>query len=113
MGGARRLLRSVLAALLLTLTLAPAAHAQLYRWTDEKGETHFSQGVDSVPERYRNRAGAVGSVDPPPAPSGTTSATVTDGVTRIAFAPGRLICVCPRTTPRWALARKDFSGRTS
>jgi len=51
MGGARRLLRSVLAALLLTLTLAPTAHAQLYRWTDEKGETHFGQGVDSVPER--------------------------------------------------------------
>ena len=46
-----------------------------------------------MPERYRNRARALGSVDPPPAPSGPTTATVTDGVTRIAFAPGRLIMV--------------------
>jgi predicted aspartyl protease len=100
MGGARWLLRSVLAALLLTLTLAPAAHAQLYRWTDEKGETHFGQGVDSVPERYRSRARAVGSMDPPPAPSGPTSATVTDDVMRIAFAPGRSIMVTAKINGR-------------
>ena len=100
MGGARRLLRSVLAALLLTLTLAPAAHAQLYRWTDEKGETHFAQGMESVPERYRSRARAVGSVDPPPAPSGPAAATVTDGVTRIRFAPGRPIMVTAKLNGR-------------
>ena len=93
MGGARRLPRSVFAVLAMTLVLASAAHAQLYRWTDEKGETHFGQGVESVPERYRNRARALGSVDPPPAPSGPAVATVTEGVTRIAFAPGRLMMV--------------------
>lgn len=93
MGGARRLPRSAFAVLALTLVLASAAHAQLYRWTDEKGETHFGQGVESVPERYRIRARALGSVDPPPAPSGPAAATVTDGVTRIAFAPGSLIMV--------------------
>jgi len=93
MGGARRLPRSGFAVLALTLALAPAAHAQLYRWTDEKGETHFSQGVESVPERYRSRARAVGTVDPPPAPSGPAAATVADGVTRIAFVPGRPIVV--------------------
>jgi predicted aspartyl protease len=93
MGGARRLPRSAFAVLALTLVLASDAHAQLYRWTDDKGETHFGQGVESVPERYRNRARALGSVDPPPAPSGPAVATVTDGVTRIAFAPGSSIMV--------------------
>lgn len=96
MAGARRLLRSVLAVLLLTLALPAAAHAQLYRWTDDQGETHFGQGAESVPERYRSRARAVGRVDPPPPPSGPATATVTDRVTRIAFAPGRSIMVIAR-----------------
>jgi predicted aspartyl protease len=100
MGGACRLPRSAFAVLVLTLALAPAAHAQLYRWTDEKGESHFGQGVESVPERYRSRARAVGSVDPPPAPSGPAAATVADGVTRIAFAPGRPIMVIARVNGR-------------
>ncbi|MDO8476552.1 MAG: retroviral-like aspartic protease family protein [Candidatus Rokubacteria bacterium] len=100
MGGARRLPRSALAALVLMLTLAPGAHAQLYRWTDEKGETHFGQGVDSIPERYRSRASAVGRVDPPPAPSGPAAATVTDGVTRIRFAPGLPIMVTAKINGR-------------
>lgn len=100
MGGARRLPRSAFAVLALTLALASAAHAQLYRWTDEKGETHFGQGVESVPERYRSRARAVGSVDPPPAPSGPAAATVTDGVTRIRFAPGRPIMVTAKINGR-------------
>jgi predicted aspartyl protease len=99
-GGAYRPLCSALAALLLTLTLALAAHAQLYRWTDDKGETHFGQGMESVPERYRSRARAVGSVDPPPAPSGPAAATVTEGVTRIRFAPGHPIMVTAKINGR-------------
>jgi hypothetical protein len=94
--GARRLLRSAFAALVLTLIFASAAPAQLYRWTDEKGETHFGQGMESVPERYRGGARAVGSVEPPPVPSGPAMATVTEGVTRIAFTPGRPIMVTAR-----------------
>jgi len=100
MGGARRLPHSAFAVLALTLALASAAHAQLYRWTDDKGETHFGQGVESVPERYRSRARAVGTVDPPPAPSGPAAATVTDGVTRIAFAAGSSIMVIARINGR-------------
>jgi predicted aspartyl protease len=100
MDGARRLPRSAFVVLALTLALAPAAHAQLYRWADENGETHFGQGVESVPERYRSRARAVGTVDPPPAPSGPAVATVADGVTRIAFAPGRSIMVIARINGR-------------
>jgi len=98
--GGRRLVRAVLAVLLLALTLPTAAPAQLYRWTDDKGETHFGQGAESVPDRYRSRARAVGSVDAPPAPSGPAAATVADGVTRIAFAPGRSIMVTARINGR-------------
>jgi hypothetical protein len=28
----------------------------LYRWTDENGVTHWTQGVNAIPERYRPRA---------------------------------------------------------
>lgn len=91
-----RLSRVALATLILTLALAPAVSAQLYRWTDEQGETHFGQGPESVPQRYRDRARAVGTVEPPPVPSGPASATVADGVTRIAFTPGRPIMVTAR-----------------
>jgi hypothetical protein len=100
MGVSRRLSRSGIAVLALALLLAPVAHAQLYRWTDDNGETHFGQGSDSVPERYRNRARSSGSVDPPPPPSGPAVATVTDGVTRIAFAPGQPITVAARINGR-------------
>ena len=97
---ARRLSRLAIAVLALALLAAPAAHAQLYRWTDDQGETHFGQGVEGVPERYRGRARAVGSVDPPPAPSGPAASSVTDGVTRIAFMPGRPLTVEARINGR-------------
>jgi len=86
--------------LVLALWCAPAAHAQLYRWTDDQGETHFAQGTESVPERYRSQARPVGSVDPPPTPSGPTAASVADGVTRLAFAPGRSIMVVAKINGR-------------
>jgi Aspartyl protease/Domain of unknown function (DUF4124) len=90
-------LRLPAVALLVLFLVATSAHAQLYRWTDENGETHFGQ---SVPERYRKGARSVGTVDPPPAPSGPTEATVNEGVTRIAFAPGHPIMVMARINGR-------------
>ncbi len=80
--------------------MAPSAHAQLYRWTDDSGETHFGQGPESVPARYRDRARSVGTVEPPSAPSGPVEATVTQGGTRIAFVPGRRITVIARINGR-------------
>src|SRR5213593_573540 len=45
------------AVLLLGLTLLPGpAQAQTYRWVDEDGTVHYSQGMDSIPERYRAQA---------------------------------------------------------
>jgi predicted aspartyl protease len=32
------------------------ADAQIYRWVDERGVTHFVQGIDSVPQKYRSAA---------------------------------------------------------
>lgn len=92
--------RLVLAALALTFTLAPAVSAQLYRWIDAQGETHFGQGPESVPERYRDRSSAIGAVDSPPPPSGPPIAEVVGGVTRIAFTPGRPIMVTVRINGR-------------
>ncbi len=49
---------------------APPALAQLYRWTNEQGELHITEGVDSVPERFRKGAVLLGTpparVPPPP-----------------------------------------------
>ena len=35
----------------------------LFRWTDENGVTHWTQGLDAVPERYRPRARPGASVE--------------------------------------------------
>lgn len=50
----------------LVLCLAPAAPAQVYRWTDEQGRVNYSQGLDSVPERFRSGAQFVNSPAAPP-----------------------------------------------
>jgi len=35
----------------------------LYRWTDERGVTHWTQSLDAIPERYRPRAKPGAGVD--------------------------------------------------
>ncbi|MBI4591366.1 MAG: retroviral-like aspartic protease family protein [Candidatus Rokubacteria bacterium] len=57
--------------LLLILTLLPGpAEAQTYRWVDEHGRVHLTQGLESIPERHRSRARLLdlGPVPPSPAP---------------------------------------------
>jgi Aspartyl protease/Domain of unknown function (DUF4124) len=91
----------VFAAFSVALALAPSdVSAQLYRWTDAQGETHFGQGPESVPDRYRERSSALGAVDAPPVPSGPPLAEVVGGTTRIAFTPGRPIMVTARINGR-------------
>jgi hypothetical protein len=34
-------------------TPVPSQYGQLYRWVDERGTVHWTQGLDAVPERYR------------------------------------------------------------
>lgn len=85
----------------LVLCLAPIAPAQIYRWTDEQGRVNYSQGLDTVPERFRSGAQFVSSPAAPPAaaptapPSRVTGAAVTGGA-QIRFTPGQAIMVNAR-----------------
>ena len=84
---------------LLSGAFAPAS-AQIYRWTDERGEVRFSQGINSVPPQFRGGAVIVGSPSqaPPPAPASPApppAAPIAQpaGVARIPFTPGQPIMV--------------------
>jgi hypothetical protein len=80
----------VLFAVLVT-TPAPAL-AQFYRWTDDRGHSHYTEGVDNVPERYRGTAVPLGYRNAPaPAPGAAPAAPIGDTVIR--FTPGRHILV--------------------
>lgn len=66
MGIPPRLLALTLLGMLLTPTIALA---QIYRWVDEQGSVHYSEGLASVPSQYRARAKPIGlPKSPPPAP---------------------------------------------
>lgn len=59
----------LVAAWLLGVALLPASPAsgQAYRWVDDRGTVNYTQGLDSVPEKYRAGARAF-SLNPAPAP---------------------------------------------
>ncbi|MBI4637785.1 MAG: aspartyl protease family protein [Candidatus Rokubacteria bacterium] len=82
---------------LLAAAGARPADAQIYRWTDERGVPHYSEGLDSVPERYRSQAVPLGfrnAPAPSPAPAtappgpGAPSGPKGAGGTTIQFKPG-------------------------
>ncbi|PYM38630.1 MAG: hypothetical protein DME17_03760 [Candidatus Rokuibacteriota bacterium] len=85
--------RATVSAVLLIVVLAVEtrpARAQIYRWTDEQGNSHYSQGLDSVPERFRAAARPlVPERAPAPAPSGAAPRESTSTV--IPFTPGKRI----------------------
>lgn len=82
------------AAVVLALILLPGvASAQLYRWVDERGTVHYTEGLDSVPERYRSQARGLSFPKSPPAPDKPQPEAPAPGVTRIPFAPGSPILV--------------------
>lgn len=76
----------------------PEAAAQMYRWTDDQGEAHFTLGIDSVPPRYQRKAVLMGEIaDPPgsrpPTPSTAAAPAAPSGGARIQFTPGKAIMV--------------------
>ena len=87
-------------ALGILLGAAGPASAQIYRWTDERGEVRFSQGIQSVPPQFRGGAVAVGAANSPTPPAPSASEAPSDaaptGVARIQFTPGRPILVSAR-----------------
>lgn len=106
---ARRAALTVTLAIGTLLSVAPTgAFAQIYRWTDERGEVRYSQGIHSVPPRFRGGAVMMAPASPPPAAAPAPAAprapepTVADpaaaaaGVARIPFTPGQPIMVTAR-----------------
>jgi predicted aspartyl protease len=72
--------------------------AQMYRWTDEQGGTHYSQGIYTVPERFRSRAQPLTFPERAAAPAASplpAESVVAQGA-RIAFTPGKPIMVSAR-----------------
>ncbi len=98
---------------LLSGATAPVS-AQIYRWTDERGETRYSQGINSIPPRFRSGAVMMSNPQPtapepapqtPPtaaAPAGGTDSPASGGAgggtgsARIPFTPGQPIMVNAR-----------------
>lgn len=63
-------MRITLIAVLIVLACGPApALAQIYRWTDDQGGVHYTEGIASVPEQYRSGARAIATPPPPPPPA--------------------------------------------
>lgn len=77
------------------------ASAQIYRWTDERGEVRFSQGIHSVPPQFRGGAVMMSapsqpSAPAPAAPEAAAASSSAAGVARIPFTPGQPIMVSAR-----------------
>jgi gag-polyprotein putative aspartyl protease/Domain of unknown function (DUF4124) len=86
----------LLASLVLLAGTAPPAEAQFFRWTDERGVTHYTEGLDSVPERHRGGATPLGYRNAPSSPSDATPQPPRGAETVIRFTPGRHIVVNAR-----------------
>jgi Aspartyl protease/Domain of unknown function (DUF4124) len=70
------------------------AGAQVFRWIDGEGSIHYSQGVESVPPRFRDGAVIIGYERPDaPAPAVETGPL---GIGRVRFTPGQPIMVSVR-----------------
>jgi len=97
----RAAMASVLA-LALIAGLVPAADAQIYRWTNERGELHITEGLESVPMRFRSGAVLLGHPAPAgpapdrPAGAGGGAADASSVLVRIPFVPGTPIIVSAR-----------------
>lgn len=82
---------------LLSVALTGAS-AQIYRWTDERGDVRYSQGLHSVPPQFRGGAVMMAPPSPPAASVAPTPAAPEPaaGVARIPFTPGQPIMVTAR-----------------
>ena len=90
----RPALRVVLLIAAVILSALPAA-AQTYRWIDDRGNPHYAEGLDSIPERFRATARKLIYQNAPaavPAPAGGGAS----GGTVIPFTPGQRIYVDAR-----------------
>jgi hypothetical protein len=84
--------RTLLAAALLVVAFPGVLRAEIVRWTDERGITHYSEGLDTVPERYRAGAEPLGIRNRPTTP-GTDRPVIRPEGEIIRFTPGRHIYI--------------------
>ena len=85
----RRTGTGLLALSFLGMLLAPSvALAQAYRWVDEQGKVHYSEGLDSVPAKYRETAKPIEFPKAPPPPPLAPSPEKTEGEKKPAEKPG-------------------------
>jgi hypothetical protein len=90
---------------LLSGAITPVS-AQIYRWTDERGEVRYSQGIHSIPPQFRGGAVMMSTRSQPAAPAPAATEPPTDGSApagttpaggaRIPFTPGQPIMVNAR-----------------
>jgi hypothetical protein len=85
-------MRSILAAALVVGVLATSAGAQVYHWVDDQGVIHYTTGLESVPERYRDGARVMAS-SPVDSPMPESLVSARAGTTTIPFVAGRPIVV--------------------
>lgn len=90
--------RATVLALTLGVVLAAlpqAGRAEIFRYTDERGQNSYVDGLENVPERYRSVAVPMGfRNNPAPLPSKDAAATVRPGgPTLIKYTPGQRIMV--------------------
>jgi hypothetical protein len=90
--------RAMVVALTLGVVLAAlpqAGRAEIFRYTDERGQNSYVEGLENVPERYRSVAVPMGFRNmPAPPPSKDAAATARPGgPTLIKYTPGQRIMV--------------------
>jgi len=90
---------AIIAALTLLVLPLASAFAQMFRWTDDQGGIHYTQGVDSVPDRFRAKAQMMALPERAPAPPASPVAgesAPASTTTKIPFTPGKPIMVSAR-----------------
>jgi Aspartyl protease/Domain of unknown function (DUF4124) len=92
--------RTIIVALSLSLLIAAPlsrAQAQIYRYTDERGQNHYVDGLEKIPGQHRGAAVPLGlrNAPPPPPVSATagTAAAKPPGATVVKYTPGQRIMV--------------------
>ena len=90
--------RAIIVALSLSLLIATPpsrADAQAYRYTDERGQNHYADGLEKIPERYRGAVVPLGLRNAPPSPvsAAVGTAAKAPGSAVIKYTPGQRIMV--------------------
>jgi hypothetical protein len=102
------MMRATAVALALTVLSTPAA-AEIFKYTDDRGNNHYVEGLESVPQPYRSRATPLGMrndkfTEPPPSAADPSKPPASSGERRpatesdksgasIRYAPGKPIMV--------------------